>query len=118
MKVLALKTMGDYSLIVRITDDGLLVPVAPYVIAYKYNKKNKDWEHGKYFEDIDNALNYLKVKNSMPHYDRLNEIASHSIQALIEYDEIIASDVLTDDLDITPEEVSYFNINPDLFDEL
>ena len=48
---------------------------------------------------------------SRPHVHRLDEIATKAIHKLLEIDELTAKEFFVDDLDITEEEINYFEID-------
>lgn len=121
MKFIELQNYDDYSVVLRSDDNGSLLPVEPFVVAYKPNIKDGEvvgWEHGHYFDDLFDAVNYARTKLELyhPSYYRLCEIASKAIDGLVEDDEETAYEYFANEIEIDSDEADYFGLNKELLD--
>lgn len=82
----------------------------PWVAAWRYNKENASWGQGHYFEELFDAMEYIRTKQGKPNWYRLDEIASKAIDGLIEDDPYEAEEYLRNEIEITDEEAEYFCI--------
>ena len=57
MKKLVLSSLGDYTLIARVKDDGT---VHEYVVAWCYNSEKDYWCQGYYFKDLSEAMFFME----------------------------------------------------------
>lgn len=81
----------------------------PWVAAWGYNGTNS-WSQGHYFENLETAMEYIRMKQGKPNWYRLDEIASKAIDKIIEDDPYEAEDFLKDELELSDEEAEYFCI--------
>lgn len=88
----------------------------PYVAAWGLNKETGNWNQGHYFEDLFDALNYIRTKRGKISYWRMDEIASKAIDGLFEDDPWEAEIYCEDTLELDDDEKEYFGIN-NKFDE-
>ena len=122
MKFIELQNYDDYSVILRLDENGNALSQEPFVVAYKANTKDGeiiDWAHGNYFNDLFDALNYARTKLELyqPNYYRLCEIASKAIDGLIEDDEETAYEYFAREIEIDSHEADYFGLNKELLDD-
>lgn len=82
----------------------------PWVAAWSYKKESNSWGQGHYFERLESAIEYIRMKQGRPTYYRLEEIATKAIDGLIEDDPYEAEEYLKDEMEITFEEAEYFGI--------
>lgn len=87
----------------------------PWVAAWGYNGTNS-WAQGHYFETLTDAMKYIRIrqKNGKPNWYRMDEIATKTIDKLIEEDPYEAEEFLKEELELTDEEVEYFGIGETL----
>lgn len=83
----------------------------PWVAAWGYNKETCSWSQGHYFEKLEVAIEYIRVKQGKPNWYRMDEIATKAIDRLIENDPYDAEEFLREDLDLDLEEAEYFCID-------
>lgn len=83
--------------------------VQPWVAAWGYNGKNS-WGQGHYFEEIEDAIEFIRMKQGKPNWYRLDEIASKAIDGLIQDDPYEAEVYLREEIEITDAEADYFCI--------
>lgn len=50
----------NYTLIVRLSDTGELLPCEPFVVAWKYY--NGSWAQGHYFQTLESAFIYMHYR--------------------------------------------------------
>lgn len=81
----------------------------PWVAAWGYNGINS-WSQGHYFEKLETAMEYIRMKQGKPNWYRMDEIASKAIDKLIEDDPYEAEEFLSNEIEITDEEAEYFCI--------
>lgn len=82
----------------------------PWIVAYGFNREQRCWANGNYFQTLDKAMEYIQAKKQVCGYNRLDEIASKSIDKLIELDPYEAEEFLKDELELDDDEVYYFGI--------
>ena len=82
----------------------------PWVAAWAYRKENNCWGQGHYFEELEDAIEYIRTVKGKPNWYRLDEIASKAIDGLIQDDPYEAEIYLKEDIEITFEEAQYFGI--------
>lgn len=87
----------------------------PWVAAWAYNGVNS-WGQGHYFEELEDAIEYIRTVQGKPNWYRLDEIASKAIDGLIQDDPYEAEIYLREEIEITDEEADYFCI-ADTMDE-
>lgn len=83
----------------------------PWVAAWGYNKETCSWSQGHYFEKLEVAMEYIRVKQGKPNWYRMDEIASKAIDKLIENDPYDAEEFLREEIDLDLEEAQYFCID-------
>lgn len=86
----------------------------PWVAAWAYNKERNSWGQGHYFNTIENAIEYIRMKQNKPTYYRLEELASKAIDKVIENDPWEAEEWMREELDLDDDEVKYFGISETL----
>lgn len=134
-KIVALKTIGEYTLIERYNDNGNFIE---YVIAHNYDDADKVWAAGTYFtprhpeNEIDKleyysrALDYLLYKAEVTpcykgeleekldkmsiSYDRLVELATKFKDGVIDAFDDYSSREFFDELDLTESEREFFGL--------
>ena len=116
MKFIELQNYDDYSVILMLDEKGNVLPIEPFVVAYKPNFKDGkiiDWANGTYFNDLFDALNYARTKLELyhPNYYRVCEIASKAIDGLIEDDEESAYEYFAREVEIDEHEAEYFGLD-------
>lgn len=121
MKFIELQKYGEYSVIVRQDDNGNMLANEPFVVACRASKRNSEvvgWEHGHYFGDLFDAVNFARTKTETyrPSYYRLCEIASKAIDGLIEDDEETAYEYFANEIEMDSDEAEYFGLNQELLD--
>lgn len=99
---------GQYAVIKRDTD------FEPYVVAWCL-QDDGTWEHGHYFSDLFDAVDYAKSKADERHisYDRISEIATKAIDGLFELgndDEDSAYEYCENEVKMTEKEMDYFGV--------
>lgn len=82
----------------------------PWVAAWGYNGKDS-WSQGHYFEKLEQAMEYIRMKQGKPNWYRMDEIASKAIDKLIENDPYDAEEFLREEIDLDQEEAEYFCIS-------
>lgn len=88
----------------------------PWVAAWNYNGVNS-WGQGHYFEEIEDAIEYIHTVQGKPNWYRLNEIASKAIDYMIETDPYEAEEFLKEELELDWDEVEYFCVGEKLDEE-
>ena len=120
MKVIELQKYGKYSVIVRQTDNGSLLEVEPFVVAYEVNKRNGqviDWEQGHYFSDLFDATDFARARGTgYMQYPRLEEIAGKAIDGLVEDDEDSAYEYFANEIEMDSDEAIYFGLDTEILD--
>ena len=121
MKLIELQSYDDYSVVLRAYDNGNPLLCNPFVVAYKPNIKDGevvDWANGHYFDDLFDAVNYARTKLELyqPNYYRLCEIASKTIDGLVEDDEEMAYEYLAREVEMDSDEADYFGLDKELLD--
>ena len=123
MRFIELQKYGNYSVIVRQDDKGNPIVIEPFVVACGANKDKDgevvDWDFGHYFGDLFEAVNYARTKTETyhPNFHRLCEIASKTIDGLIEDDEETAYEYLAREVEMDSREAEYFGLDVDLLDD-
>ena len=87
----------------------------PYVIVSGYNPKmpeGQQWNSAyRYYNDFINfAKDVMNLTETYISYDRMSEIASMTIDGLIENEPGEAEDYLRYEVELTPEEAMYFGV--------
>lgn len=89
----------------------------PWCVGCDYNGKDS-WWHGNYFATISEAMRYIQEKldkyNNRICYSRMDEIATKTIDKLIENDPYEAEEFLREELELDDDEVEYFGIGETL----
>lgn len=85
----------------------------PWVAAWGYNGTNS-WAQGHYFETLADAMEYIRQKKGKPNWYRMDEIATKTIDKLIEEDPYEAEEFLREELELDDDEVEYFGIGETL----
>lgn len=121
MKYIELQKYGEYSVIVRQDDNGNLIAINPFVVAYGANKHNGevvDWGLGHYFDDLFNATDFARARGKQipVQYYRLEEIAGKAIDGLVEDDEDTAYEYFANEIEMDSDEAEYFGLNAELLD--
>lgn len=120
MKYIELQKYGEYSVIVRQDDNGNLIAINPFVVAYNAEQHNGEvtgWGYGHYFDDLFGATDYARSRAAgRLQYLRLEEIASKAIDGLIEDDEESAYEYLANEIELDSDEAEYFGLNAELLD--
>lgn len=88
----------------------------PWVAAWGYNGKNA-WSQGHYFADLMDAIEYIRTKQGKINYYRMDEIATKTIDKLIENDPYEAEEFFKEELDLDDEEIEYFCIRETINEE-
>lgn len=84
----------------------------PYIAAYGYNKEEKCWGNGHYFDTILEAERYISSKLRIMPYDRAAEIASRLMDMVKETDDI--DEALREyDIELDDDEKEWFCIPVD-----
>ena len=83
----------------------------PWVAAWSYHKENNSWGQGHYFEELEDAIEYIRTIKGKPNWYRLDEIASKAIDGLFEDDPYEARIYCEDTLELDEEEMEYFGIS-------
>lgn len=122
MKLIELQKYGDYSVIMRQDEKGNPVITNPFVVAWGAAKDDDgevmDWGNGHYFDDLFTAVDFARQRGcSVPGYYRLEEIATETITALTENDDIWGWQVVTDRVDLNEHESEYFGIDEEEFEK-
>ena len=86
----------------------------PWVAAWGYNKEKSYWNQGHYFEKLEDAIEYIRTKKGYPNWYRMDEIATKTIDKLIENDPYEAEEFLREELELDDDEVEYFGIGETL----
>ena len=81
----------------------------PWVAAWAYNGKSS-WGQGHYFEKLEDAIEFIRMKKGLPNWYRLDEIASKAIDGLFEDDPYEAEIYCEKTLELTDYEREYFGI--------
>ena len=79
----------------------------PWIVAYGYNKENRCWDQGRYYEKLEDAMAFISDRLRPIPYERMSEIASKAIDGLIEDDDL---DCIEEELDLDNDERDYFGI--------
>lgn len=58
--ILATNPKRSLTLIVRFDEDLRHLDCQPFVVCFRYDSINQDWELGHYFDSLRDALDYLK----------------------------------------------------------
>lgn len=82
----------------------------PWVAAWAYRKERNGWGQGHYFQNIEDAIEYIRDKQGKPNWYRLDELASKAIDGLIEDDPYEAAEYFENEMEMTDEEIEYFCI--------
>jgi len=82
----------------------------PWIVAYGFDRQQRCWANGNYFQELDKAMEYIQAKKRVCSYSRLEEIASKAIDKLIENDPYEAKEFLENELELDDDEVDYFGI--------
>lgn len=90
--------------------------IQPWVAAWAYNGKNS-WGQGHYFTNLMDAIEYIRTKQGKINYYRMDEIATKTIDKLIENDPYEAEEFFEEELDLDDEEVEYFCIRETINEE-
>lgn len=122
MKLIELQKYGDYSVIMRQGEKGNLIKINPFVVAWGATKDDDgevvDWGNGHYFDDLFTAVDFARQRGcNVPSYYRLEEIATETITALTEHDDIWGWQVVTDRVDLNEHESEYFGIDEEEFEK-
>ena len=83
----------------------------PWVAAWNYKKERNTWGQGHYFEELEDAIEYIRTVKGKPNWYRLDEIASKAIDGLFVDDPYEAKIYCEDTLELTEEENEYFGIS-------
>ena len=84
--------------------------IHPWVAAWAYDTETQGWGQGHYFADFLSAVRYIQnLKDTVP-FLRLEEIATKTMDKLIEMDWREAEEFLRDEIDLTENEVDYFGL--------
>lgn len=59
--ILATNQKRSLTLIVRLDEDLRLFDCQPFVVCFRYDPINQDWELGHYFGSLRDALDYLET---------------------------------------------------------
>ena len=86
----------------------------PWVAAWGYRKEINCWAQGHYFLTLADAMEFIRTKKGYPNWYRVDEIATKTMDKLIENDPYEAEEFFSDELDITLEEAEYFGIGETL----
>lgn len=113
MKFIELQKFGDWSVILRQDEFGNL-PKEPYMVVCNAKVKNRKitaiGSCCSYFDNLFNAVNAARTLAGKMSYYRLEEIASKSIQKLIEDEPYSTIQYLEDEVEMEPDEFEYFGI--------
>lgn len=82
----------------------------PWVAAWAYRKESNCWGQGHYFEELEDAIEYIRTVKGLPNWYRMSEIATKAIDGLIQDDPYEAEIYLEEEIEITEEEAKYFGI--------
>ena len=55
----------NYTLIVRLTDEGNMVKCCPFVVCWYFDESSQTWAQGHYFMELRNAVDYLYTKGEI-----------------------------------------------------
>lgn len=121
MKFIELQSYNDYSVVLRIDENGNPLVVNPFVVAYKPNIKDGEvveWAMGHYFDDLFNATDFARARGKrIPvQYCRLEEIAGKAIDGLIEDDEETAYEYFAREIEMDSDEADYFGLDKELLE--
>lgn len=58
--ILTTNPKRSLTLIVRFDEDLRRLDCQPFVVCFRYDSINQDWEFGHYFDSLRDALDYLK----------------------------------------------------------
>ena len=121
MKFIELQRYNNYSVILRQDDKGNPLIVEPFVVACMPNIKDNeviDWAYGHYFDDLFNAVDFARSRGKgTVQFFRLEEIASKSIDGLIQDDEDSAYEYFAREIEIDEHEAEYFGLDKSKFYE-
>lgn len=119
MKLIALKTYGQYTVVLRQDDKGNPLPVEPFVVGRMARFEDGeviDWAYGHYFNNLFLAVDYARSHgNGIPNHYRLEEIASKAIDGLIEDDEESAYEYFANEMEMDEHEAEYFGLDVEKF---
>ena len=82
----------------------------PWIVAYGFDRHQRCWANGNYFQTLDEAMEYIQAKKRVCSYSRLEEIATKAIDKLIELDPYEAEEFLQAEIELDDDEVEYFGI--------
>ena len=59
--MLDLNPAKDYTLLIRLNDDGEVLDTTPqpFIVAYQYDKKTDTWAQGHYFHNLQSAIQFM-----------------------------------------------------------
>ena len=98
----------DYTLVYRPTE------FEPWIAAWAFNKEKGSWGQGHCFDTITKAMKHIFMMTDKITFLRMEEIASKTIDKLIEEDPYEAEEFLREELDLDDDEVEYFGIGETL----
>ena len=121
MKFTELQRYGEYSVVLRQDSNGNRVSVSPFVVVCSPRIVNGEiicWAFGHYFEDLFEAVNFARTKTEMyhPNFHRLCEIASKTIDGLVEDDEGSAYDYFANEIEMDDDEANYFGLDVEMLE--
>ena len=61
--VLSCNPIYNYTLLIRLNDEGKLLSHSPFVVAWRYDHISKTWAQGHYFETLESAMMYMQFKD-------------------------------------------------------
>lgn len=61
--ILSQNKTNEYTLVLRLKDNGELVKCSPFVVAWRYSNTTDSWAQGHYFEDIESAMIFMHFKD-------------------------------------------------------
>ena len=79
MKKIILEKRKDYTLLVRLKDNGVPLSCDPYVVAWIYNEVTDDWAQGHYFSSLRQATDFFYGRDK----ERENDIIADKLQSMI-----------------------------------
>lgn len=77
MKKIILENRKDYTLLVRVKDNGIPLSCEPYVVAWKYNEETDNWAQGHYFSSLRYATDFF--------YGREKDVIADKLQSMIHH---------------------------------
>ena len=126
MKFIELQKYGRCSVVVRQDEKGNPIVINPFVVAFEVNKQDGeiiDWAFGHYFDDLFNATDYARVSGKRMddiqaiQFCRLEEIASKTIDGLIQDDEETAYEYFASEVEMDSHEAEYFGLDKEKLEE-